>query len=300
MYLNHRATVVGAVLLLGLFISTVRADVQYPSGTQTFETMAVGDDVGVVGAWFTVNDSAPPELFTVLAANDVLGSPTTRGSSTRWLRVKDLDARNVQNRFYSTNVTSPAIENYQWTFFVNLETLPPGGADTKPKLTIQHMNAAALPVPAFANAWGIDFTSTGANLIVLGIGGTAASTPLYSYAFPTGIGSWVKLTLTVNFADNTVTASVNNGASATLPINLIASGDKKLFRFCYRGEGLGNANTMLVDDVSVAVGSAIPPPKASVPAASGWGLVLMTALALAALALRFGRSRSAARLPQVV
>lgn len=291
---TFKVTAAWSMFLLGpgFFCSTVRADVQYPAGTQSFETMNVGDDVSTIGAWFSVNTSAPLELFTVRAANDVLGNTTPRGSSTRWLRVTDQDSSDVQNRFYSTHITSPMIENYQWTFFVNLETSPPGGANTKPKLTIQHNSTAG-----FANAWGIEFTSTGANLIVLGIGGAAASTPLYSLVSATGIGRWVKLTLTVNFDDNTVTASVNNGASASLPINLSATADKKLFRICYRGEGLGNAGIMLVDDVSVAVGQAIPPPKISVPVASKYGLVLMTALLLAALALRFGRSKSAVPLP---
>ena len=62
MHLNHQATVVRAVLLLGIFVSTVRADdVQYTIGTQNFEPMNVGDDVNTVGAWFTVNTSVPPE-----------------------------------------------------------------------------------------------------------------------------------------------------------------------------------------------------------------------------------------------
>ncbi len=275
------------VISLGGYASIVHADVQYPSGTQNFESMNVGDDVAVVGAWFTVNTSAPPSLYTVLGADDLLGTPTTRGSSTRWLRVKDQDAANVQNRFYSTPVMSPAVENYQWTFYINLETTPPGGASVKPKITIQHFDTAA-----YANAWGIDFTSTGANLIVLGIGGPAASFPLYGLIGSTGVGQWVKLTLNVNFNTNTVSATVNDGVTAFLPINLSATADKKDFRFCYRGEGTGNANTMLIDDVSVAVGAAIPSPPTAVPTVSQWGLALMTALLLGALALRFGRARS--------
>jgi hypothetical protein len=276
------------LMVTGLFLSglgsTVRADVGYPAGTQDFETMNVGDDVNTVGDWFTVNTSVPPDLYTVLAADDVLGTPTTRGSSTRWLRVTDQDAGNVQNRFYSGNVISPAVENYTWTFYINLETIPPGAGATKPKLTIQHMdNATAL----FANAWGIEFTSTGANLTVLGIGGTASSTPLYSLASPTGIGDWVKLTLKVNFTANVVSAQFNDGGNVSLPINLVATGDKKVFRFCYRGEGTGNAQTMLVDDVSVAVG--VP-----VPAASEWGLVVLSLIGLTAGTILFGRSRNSA------
>ncbi len=288
MYSNLRVITLGSAFFLALLVTTVHADVQYPSGTQDFETMNVGDDVGVVGVWFTVNTSAPPELFTVLAADDVLGNPGPRESSTRWLRVTDQDASNVQNRFYSTPITSPTSQNYQWTYYVNLETTPPGGANTKPKITIQHFDTTA-----FANAWGVEFTSTGANLIVLGIGGAASSTPLYGLFGTTGIGQWVKLTLTVDFDGNTVSARVNNGSSTSLPINLSPTADEKSFRFCYRGEGSGNAATMLIDDVSVAVGEAIPPRKRPVPAVSDWSKALLVGLVLVALAWQFGRSRSA-------
>lgn len=286
MYLKSGITVLGAVLPLVSLASIVRADVGYPSGTQNFETMNVGDNVTSLFDWIFVNTSSPLSLFTVVAADDLLGTPTTRGSSTRWLRVTDRDAADVQNRFYSIPVSSPAIENYRWTFFVNLEATPPGGSATKPKITIQHLDAAG-----FANAWGVEFTSAGANLIVLGIGGTPASSPLYSLVSPTGIANWVKLTLTVNFDGGAVSASVNDGAAVSLPMNLIATADKKIFRFCYRGEGSGNANTMLIDDVSVAVGAAIPTP--GVPTFSAWGMFVLAGLMLTALALRFRRSKSA-------
>jgi len=247
MLVNLRAISAAAFLIVAGFASTARADVEHPFGTQTFESMDVGDDINTLVPWFSVN--TPPESpFTVVAADDVLGTPTTRDGSTRWLRVTDQDAGNVQNRFYSGAVISPAVANYTWVFYVNLEMTPPGGTDTKPKLVIQHNNSP------FANAWGIEFTSTGANLIVLGIGGAPASTPLYPLASPTGVGDWVKLLLYVDFDNNMVSASANGGPSVSLPINLAATADKKVHRFCFRGEGTGNASKLLVDDVSVVVG----------------------------------------------
>jgi hypothetical protein len=260
-----------AVLFVGVLeVAPARAEVGFPAGTQDFEAMQVGDSVTTLFDWLLVNTSSPSSLFTVQAADDVLGSVTPRGSSTKWLRVTDSDSTDVQNRFYSTPVNSLTESNYTWTFYVNLETTPPGGASTKPKLTIQHFDTSA-----FANAWGIEFTSTGANLIVLGIGGTPATTALYPLSSPTGLGDWVKLTLSVDFSAATVSAAANDGSAVSLPINLAGTADKKLFRFCYRGEGAGNAVTMLVDDVSVVVDT-------NIPTVSEWGLVLTTLLLLTA------------------
>ena len=277
-----------AVFSIVFGASAAWGDVGFPAGTQTFESMPVGGILDVaLPPWFTVNQSAPASLYSVVAANDVLGSQTPRGDSTRWLRITDADGGNVQNRFYSGPVqATDDPHGYSWNFFVNLETIPPGGASVKPKFSIQHNDTAAA---GFANAWAIEFTDTGANLIVFGIGGAAASTPLYPLTGSTGLGQWVQLQLSVSFLANTVSASVNNGASVSLPINLAATADKKLFRFCYRGEGVGNAGTLLLDDVSVAV---LP----AVPAMSAWSLAatgLLLAGAGIALSTRARRVRSA-------
>jgi len=77
----------------------------------------------------------------------------------------------------------------------------------------------------------------------------------------------------VSFVDDTVSATVNDEAPVSLPINLSATADRRQFRFCYRGEGTGNINKMLIDDVSVAVNQVIP-------AVSSWGLLALV-LALA-------------------
>jgi hypothetical protein len=226
-------------------------EVGYPQGVQDFEAFSPGEDLAsVLPNWVIVSDSAPASNFTLEIANDVLSDCQKRCDSSRWLRSTDIDGGNVQNRYYSPAVVSQGEDTYQWSFYVNLETTPPGGANTKPKLTIQHRNAGN----AFANAWGIEFADTGASLIVTGIGGAAASTPLYSLSGATGVGQWVKLDLIVNLTTDVVSASANNGEPVSLPINL-ASPNPNEFRFCYRGEGAGNVQTMLVDDVAVCVGS---------------------------------------------
>lgn len=265
--------VAAAAVVLNLPTLTVWAEVEFPSGIQDFEAMAVDDSIETIG-WEIVNN--PPESdFSILAADDFDGMSQPRGSSTRWVRISDNDGGAVQNRFYSPAIFAPAVESYQWTYHVNLETVPPGDGAVKPKFTIQHIDGVA-----FANAWGVEFTSSGANLIVLGIGGMAAATPLFPLASPTGLNEWVKITLRVNFGANTVSASANDGPFVSLPINLPVTADPKIFRLCYRGEGAGNTMTMLLDDPSVVVAT-------GVPTVSQWGVLamLLAVLSLGSIAL---------------
>lgn len=269
-----RGTLFAAIIGSLVHIQGVRAEVGYPSGTQNFESMAVGNSVDTLAGWVVVNSSAPANLFTVQGANT--GGGRAGSGSTRWLKVNDTDAGAVQNRFYSPGVIAPVTEDYTWTFFAKLQSTPPGAGAAKPRFTIQHRNGA------YANAWGIEFTSTGANLIVTGIGGPAASTPFYALTGSTGVGRWVKIRLRTEFSTNTVYASVNERPEVSLPISL--TGDPKDFRFCYRGEDTGNAVQMLLDDVSVGVGEA-----QAVPTVSAWGLLVLALVLITGAKLRFGQ-----------
>lgn len=234
-----------------------------PSGTDDFENMSLGDEVTAITDWIIVNDSLQEGIFTVRAVNDVLGSITPRNGSTQWLRIRDQEAADQANRFYSPDISPGSPSNYTWTFYVNIEETPPGaGAANRPRFTIQHDNGG------FSNAWGIEFSDAGADLIVTGIGGTPASTPIYALSSPTGLGDWVKLDLAVDFVAQRVTAFVNDVSAGFLPINL--TGDENLFRFCYRGEGTDNVNTMLLDDVSVDVVD-----QPAVPTTSEWGMIVL-------------------------
>ena len=224
---------------------TVAKALVYPSGKQDFEGMSLGDEIIAITEWVITNSSLTSGIFTVRSVNDVLGVVGPRGASTRWLRMRDQDAADVQNRFYSPTIVSAGDFDYKWTYWVNLEQMPPGGAAVKTRIVVQHLDGG------FSNAWGIEFTATGANLVVVGIGGTPASAPLYAISSPTGVGDWVKLEIAVDFTANTVSASVNDVPTASLAISL--TGSKDTFRWCYRGEGTGNVMTMLVDDVCVDV-----------------------------------------------
>jgi hypothetical protein len=227
---------------------TVSTGLASPAGVEDFETVSLGDEATALTGWVKV-DTSLVGRFTVRVQSDVAGVPGPRpgSTSTRWLRVRDQDAADVQNRFYSNTMTSGGDFNYAWTFWINLEEVPPGGADGKPRIVVQHIDGS------FQNAWGVEFTATGANLVVTGAGGPAALAALYPLASPTGIGEWVKLELSVDFDAATVSASANDEAPVALPIAPGGTFDRGTFRFCYRGEGAGNINTMLIDNVSLAV-----------------------------------------------
>lgn len=230
-----------------------------PGGLDDFESLLLGDTVEGMINYAFVNTSTTTGIYTVRTVNDVLGvvGPRPGSTSTQWLRIRDQDSGNLQNRWYTQPLSTGGDFDYTWTFFINIEETPPSGAAGKPRLVVQHLDGS------FQNAWGVEFANTGASLVVTGIGGTAASTPLYALSGPTAIGQWVRLDLSVDFTGNTVSAAFNSGTPVSLPINLSGTADKSQFRFCYRGEGTGNINTMLIDDISVAVtvvGAPLPPP----------------------------------------
>jgi len=269
------------VLLCALSQTAAFAEVGYPSGSQNFESMALGADVATLPGWVRV-PPMPAAGFAVTAANDVLGNVMPRDGSTKWLRVADTDGSAAQNRFYTPGVVAPVDSDYMWTFYVNLEAVPPAPADpgSKPRITIQHRDAGN-----YANAWGIEFTSEGASLIVIpATGGATSSISLYSLSSPTGVGDWVKLELRVRFGAGTVSASVNDGPEISRPISPPVSVDKKDFRWCYRGENSGNINRMLVDDILVQAGPALP-------ATSGRGVIAMAVALVAAATVLLVRRR---------
>jgi len=227
---------------------TVPNSLNASGGTQHFENVLLGDQVTAIENWVIVNTSAGPGMFTVRAVNDVLGDATPRGGSTQWLRVRDQDIGNVQNRFYSSTITTAAPQNYSWTFFVNIEEPPGAGAATNPRLVIQHDDGG------FQNAWGIELDDVGASLIVTSAGGTPASVPLFAYGPGTDIGDWIEVQLSVNFMMLTVSARINDGVAEALPIAPGGGFQKEAYRFCYRGEGTGNGATLLIDDITLELG----------------------------------------------
>ncbi|MCC6572339.1 MAG: hypothetical protein IT462_00990 [Planctomycetes bacterium] len=227
----------------------------WPSGSSTFENVSLGNDITNIQNWVLVDTGAIPGEYTVRAVNDSLTVTGTRpAGTTQWLRIRDANIVD-QNRFYSPTITAAVgLGTYTWTWYVYIEQPISGSAATKPKFVIQHDNTG------FFNAWGIELTSTNFNLVVLGatstpagIGGTAASTSIASILN----NQWVKLDLTANFDTNQVSGRVNNGTPVNLNINL--TGDKLIYRWCYRGEGTDNAATILVDDISMAGTTGQPP-----------------------------------------
>lgn len=226
---------------------TVPSRLMFPFSEQGFEGVLLGDEVFAVQGWSKIDESASG-VFTVRVVNDVAGRRGDVGpdeDSTRWLRIRDQEAGDLQNRFYSSTVVSPEETNYAWVFDVNLEDTPPGGSDVKPRFTVQHLDGS------FADAWGIEFSSAGADLVVTGTGGTPAATPLYPLSSPTGVGDWVRIKIAVDFQAGVVRGSVNGVEAGSLPIDLSQTADPTQLRFCYRGEGAGNVATMLLDRLAV-------------------------------------------------
>lgn len=224
-------------LLHGSVDYTVVSPADFPAFFEDFETLAVGDSVDLLG-WPIVSNSVNQADFTVTATDQI--APPQASSSTRSIRIADVDGSNAQNRFYSPTINSPSAISYTWRFLVNLETAPPGGSASKPRYTIQHSDNG------FANAWGIELSDTSTDLIVTGIGGTAASVSLGA-ALPLNV--WTELRIRADFQTQTVTGWMGSAPGASLPIALTGAAD--VFRLCYRGEGVGNVMTSYLDDVQV-------------------------------------------------
>ncbi len=223
---------------------TVASTLAYPSGTRDFESLLLGDLLSVIQDWPIV-DSSPPGAFTVRTVSDVMGVPSTRGTSTQWMRIHDGDPADVQNRFYGPTISAPELSNYEWFFFAAPEAPPPASGNF-PRFTIQHSDGG------FANAWGIEYRLDGIYLVVIGVGGVPAEILMESSTYPDDLGQWKELALMVDFDTNMVSATIDGGAPVALPINLAPSANPAEFRFCYRGEGVGNVGTFLMDDVGFA------------------------------------------------
>lgn len=215
----------------------------WPGATEDFEGMSLGDTAAALTGWVVV-DSSLPGVFTIRSAADTYGGGGTAPSgSARWLRINDSDGGNVQNRFYSPTVVAPAAPvSYAWTWYVNLEEPLAAGAANYPRMVIQHIDGG------FVNAWGVEFTDSAINLVVIAPAG--AATPSTTPAEVALTNQWVKLTLTVNFATAQVALSVNNQVPVTAAIAPGATLDRSQFRFCFRGEGTDNSCKLLLDDVS--------------------------------------------------
>jgi hypothetical protein len=146
---------------------SVASSLAWPSGTQDFESVSLGDEVQAISNW-QIDDESSPGVFTIRAVDDVLGDRAPRNGSLRWLRVRDGDDADVRNRLYGPAISAPEDpETYNWSWFVNLESTPPGTGLSTPRMIIQHLNGS------FEDAWGIDSRDSGAFLIVTGTGGTA-------------------------------------------------------------------------------------------------------------------------------
>jgi hypothetical protein len=259
----------------------VSSTFNWPSGSEDFEGVAVGDPLSGLSNWVFVDGGSTAGVYTVRCAADVYnGGGISPGTSLRWLRINDANSVD-QNRFYSPTVTAPSDpSSYTFTWYVNVEA-PILSAANFPRMVIQHNDGG------MQNAWGIEFSNTAINLVVIAPTGasTNSTTPLDIALF----NQWVKLDLIVNFTNNTVAASVNNQVPISAAISPSVTMDKKEFRFCYRGEGAGNVCRVLLDDLSFSGSTGGPPTisvtRNSVPLTTAQIISVQTGTTLAALNL---------------
>lgn len=219
-----------------------------PVGSEGFEPADRGELVQAVAGWVIVDNGATDGDFDIRVVDDVNGSatPVPSPGSTRWLRVHDTDASAAQNRFYSPfQSTGATALPYELSFDVNLIDVPTAAVANRPRIVMQHRVAAGV-----TNTWGIEFHTFSASLVVVANGGTPAIVSLGSLPQNT----WGSVSLAVDFAQGTVTAQIAGSAPQALPIAPAAFVDPTEMRFCYRGEGLDNTATMLLDNVRFAHG----------------------------------------------
>ncbi len=240
-------------------VGSVANGILFPAGTQDFENVTLGDEASAIRDWRIDSTSGIKGIFTSHVVNNVDGTVALHGTLTRWLRVRDQDARDIRNRIYTAAVESPAVHDYTWSFRVNLEEPPAAGANA-PALVVQHRLGAV-----FVNTWGIVFRGGTVHLFVTSSGGDVAATPLYELTGITGIGQWVDIEIDVDLTAGVVIASVNGQMKGGLPIAPDDRIDRSSHRLCYEGSGVGNVGTTLIDDMGVVVDTASSPPPGPGP-----------------------------------
>ena len=221
----------------------------FPYGMQGFEELRTGQGLGGIEGWGCTAGAGG--RFTVRAADDLMGAITPRGSSQRWLRVRDVAADGADEGFVTDLIGQPIAHDYTWTWSQAIEVLPAAGP-VHPALMIQHAGPRG-----FEDAVGIEFAPDGAYLAVRGLGGDPVHALLFTYTRATGIGRWFDVELTVRFDRRTVRARVNGGAPVVLPLHTRPGVDLSTLRLSHRGGGVGNAITYVLDDVAVRFGAAV-------------------------------------------
>jgi hypothetical protein len=217
----------------------------FPYGVERFHVTHIGDSVQDIGwGYATGTDEGSFETVIVRSPNKV---PRNGSNSTTWLRIEDTSDAADLNGFTSRVLGSPGTWDYSWTFNVRVETAPAAGAVEWPTLAIQHDGNAS-----WQDIWGVELTDTGANLFLTDFGGRADSAPLFSYDFPTDVGDWVEIRMVVDISRLQLHGYVNGDLAAELKINPHFKGlalDRQ--RLIYDASGIGNAGTVLLDDVVI-------------------------------------------------
>ena len=221
---------------------SVARELDFPRGTQDFEDVPLGDEVFAIEDWTIESDSEEIGIFTARVVPDVEGDIDSRGESTRWLRIRDQDSSEAINVVATPVINSPEFA-YLWSFYVYVEELPENG-EYNPGFYVQH----GLD-DGFVSTWGFEIGDDEVCLVVTDAGGYEKERCLA----PTDqfVGQWVRLDILVSLLNGFVIGSIDGSLSAQIPIAPAAGVDPSAFRLAYYGSGMGNAATVLLDDVSL-------------------------------------------------
>lgn len=226
---------------------SVNGGLVVPVGSASFENVPLGDSAAALLNWVIVDTGAPNGDYDIRAIGDVngvVGGGAVPGS-TRWLRLRDQDDAAVQNRFYANFLNTGGVTlPYRLEFWINPLELPAPSAGTRPRIIIQHGSTAGVQ-----NMWGIEMDTSGAKFLVLAAGGPVATLPLGGFA----LGQWHNVVFTVT--PTTFAIALDGAPAVSAPIAPGPTIDLGNLRFCYRGEGAGNAATVLIDQVSFRFGN---------------------------------------------
>lgn len=230
----------------------------WPSGAESFENALVGGSVNSVFAgWVIATGSAN---YTAVVSQSPAGHPGQAAGSTRWLTVTDNDGAG-SNRVYTPGIvlSSGTVGSYTFTLKADVQSLAAGPSNL---IISQHFDGT------YKNVGGLEITSTGVNVIVMGsdfdsgIGtaGTTTRATLYNFADAGGFGlnNWVTLSYTLDFQAGTVSGSAtgsNGSTNVTQSVSGLAlqgAATANDFRLCIRNNQAGTTSLVSYDNVNFA------------------------------------------------
>jgi hypothetical protein len=207
----------------------------FPYGIQNFERMKAGTGVEAIPGWQMIGSNA-----TIAVAQETTGVPRQGTLSKRWMCVQD-NGSVAGEGFFTAPIVSPDPWDYAWTFDLRVGQ-PPAGSSDWPVIAVQHDTNLG-----YQDAWGIELTSSGANLFLTSIWGVPDSQPI-----PLPYGQWTRVRVVASLETNRLEAFVDGVSVMRLGMLPRAGTSVERQRLAYHGQGAGNSAVVDLDDVGVA------------------------------------------------